>query len=67
MKSFVSALEILLERYQFELGYISREIEQNEKERAFLLRKRRQFEEIVRKVRWEIHTCPKGSEQQSKQ
>ena len=47
MVEFKSALEILRERYEFEIGYITREIEKTEKERAFLLKKRYQYEKVL--------------------
>jgi len=66
MKSFVSALTILQERLKFELGYISREIECNEKDHAFLLAKRHAVETSLKQLGIEIQWL-KGSEQQSKQ
>jgi len=51
MVEFKSALSILKERYKFEIGYITREIEKIEKERAFLLSKRKSYEDSLKSLR----------------
>jgi hypothetical protein len=65
-KEFYTALEILIERYKSELGYITREIEKNEKERTFLLAKRYSYETSLKYLGTELQ-CLKDSGQQSKQ
>jgi len=59
MNEFRNALDIYLERMKFELGYITREIEKNELEHAFLLKKRYSYEQSIQEAR----KCQKNSKQ----
>ena len=60
-KEFETAMELYKQRMRFELGYITREIEKNEREHAFLIKKRQSYETSLQ----DLKQCQKNSMQPS--